>query len=200
MQEQSLVVLVGALIGLIPTLLTLFFSWVEKRTLVEKQNRVLSLAKQRVEFLTAWAKAQESLCTPERYQELQARLSHDLDQILDNARQVMVDQVELHTTKRTQRNFLQRWFLLYPPRSVAGWVWHTIFYMLAGIFLILWLDVLLFPDKYFGARGIIGGLLICTLPIGLLALLFRLLAMRQDRKTEDTTVTPDPKKEIAQTA
>ena len=200
MQEQSLIVLAGALIGLLPTLLTLFFSWVEKRTLVEKQNRVLGLAKQRVEFLTALAKAQEPLCAPERYQELQRSVSHDLDQVLENVRQVMLDQIDLQSNKKPQRNFFQRWLLLYQPRSVMGWVYHTIFYMLAGIFFLWWLDVPIFPQKYFGTGGVFAGLVIITLPIAFFALLFRLLATRQDRKMEEKTVTPNAKKEIAKTA
>jgi len=61
--------LIGALAGLIPVVLTALLTWIEKRGLEARQNHMLDLAQRRVTFLQAWLDIQRALCSPERFEE-----------------------------------------------------------------------------------------------------------------------------------
>ncbi len=83
-----------------------------------------------------------------------------------------------------ERNFLQRLFLAYWPKTISGWLLHTLFYMfLGGILLSLALD-LAYLDPETGQQTFFvtfGALVLFLLPM----LFVRLLAIRVERRAEE---------------
>ena len=127
MSQQIVIIVVGALAGLFPVLLTSTLSWVEKRSLAARQNRALDLAKGHVEFLDSWVKTQETLCSAERFKEIKQDTSTELDRLRKNLAESLAETEKDH--EEDEKNLLQRLFLAYWPHNVAGWVFHTLFYM-----------------------------------------------------------------------
>ena len=185
MREQISIVIIGALVGLFPTLLATLIKWLDKRGLVTKQNRALGLAKQRVEFLDNWIKVQETLCSPEQFDEIKQEVSNELVQINRTLRENLVEEEDEFVTFE-ERNVLQRLFLLYTPRSVTGWVFHIIFYMFLGILTAILISGL---GLGFGPQGwsiaqLIGAWIVFS-PLVVLVFLFRWFAVRSDRAAEE---------------
>lgn len=184
MREQIIPIIVGALVGLFPTLLATLVKWLDKRGLAARQNRALSLAQQRVAFLDSWTKVQETLCSPEQFDEIKREVSNELVQINQTLCENLVEEEDEFVTFE-ERNVLQRLFLLYTPRSVTGWVLHILFYMFVGI-----LTAILISGSGlgYGTRGWSIGYLIgewiALSPLVVLIFLFRWFAVRSDRATE----------------
>ena len=184
MKEQITIVIIGALVGLFPTLLATFIKWLDKRGLTARQDRALSMAQQRVEYLNAWIKVQETLCSPEQFDEIKQEVSNELVQINRNLRENLVEEEDEFVTFE-ERNSLQRLFLLYTPRSVSGWVFHIIFYMsLGGLAAILISGFGLGVGTRGWSVGYLIGEWIFLSPLVLLIFLFRWLAVRSDRAAD----------------
>ena len=184
MKEQITIVIIGALVGLFPTLLATFIKWLDKRGLTARQDRALSMAQQRVEYLNAWIKVQETLCSPEQFDEIKQEVSKELVQINRNLRENLVEEEDEFVTFE-ERNSLQRLFLLYTPRSVSGWVFHIIFYMsLGGLAAILISGFGLGVGTRGWSVGYLIGEWIFLSPLVLLIFLFRWLAVRSDRAAD----------------
>jgi len=188
MREQITIVIIGALVGLFPTLLATLIKWLDKRSLTARQNRALGLAQQRVEYLDNWVKVQETLCSPEQFDEIKQEVSNELVQINRTLRENLVEEEDEFVTFE-ERNVLQRVFLLYTPRSVPGWVFHIIFYVFLGI-LSVWLISGLEMSWTRGRSiayvigSLIGQLGILS-PLVVLIFLFRWFAVRSDRAAEE---------------
>ncbi len=182
MEGQTGIILIGALAGLFPILLTAILSWLEKRSLMAKRDRALNLAHQRVEFLDAWLKVQETLCSAERFEEIKRKAADELDQLMESLSERLAEEEEEKPTEVGKRNLLERLFLAYLPHNVAGWVLHILFYMFLGVLLLtLWgtnADVLADPDF------ILGFFILVVIP----TLFIRWLAVRVDRKAEEKIV------------
>jgi len=184
MKEQITIVIIGALVGLFPTLLATLIKWLDKRSLTTRQDRALSIAQQRVEYLNAWIKVQETLCSPEQFDEIKQEVSNELVQINRNLRENLVEEEDEFVTFE-ERNSLQRLFLLYTPRSVTGWVFHIIFYMsLGGLVAILISGFGLGMGTRGWSVGYLIGEWIFLSPFVLLIFLFRWLAVRSDRAAD----------------
>ena len=184
MKDQSiLIIIVGALAGLFPILLTASVSWLEKRSLFPKQNRALDLAQKRVEFLDSWVKVQETLSSTERFEEIKQAVSAELDGLSGSLSEELAEEEE---EEEGEISFLQRLFLAYLPHNVTGWVLHILFYMILGVTLInvyeagidgpttdSWtvLEALFFWDWY--------------APWLILLFIIRWFAVRADRKAEE---------------
>ena len=132
MKYEIVIITIGALAGLFPTFLGTLISWFEKRSFTARQDRSLGLAQQRVEYLDNWVKVQETLCSPEQFDEIKQKVSNELVQINRTLSESLVEEEDEFVTF-DERNVLQRLFLFYTPRSGTGWVLHIIFYMFLGM-------------------------------------------------------------------
>ncbi len=185
MREQTTIIIIGALAGLLPALLATLSKWLDKRSLTARQNRALSLAQQRVEYLDNWVKVQETLCSPEQFDEIKQEVSNELVQINRTLRENLVEEEDEFVTFE-ERNVLQRLFLLYTPRNVPGWVFHIIFYMFFGILLAMLafgLGLGIRADSWSTAQ-LIGEWIVLS-PLVVLIFLFRWFAVRSDRAAEE---------------
>ena len=188
MSEQITIIVIGALVGLFPTLLATVIKWLEKRDLAAKQNRALDLAKQRVEYLNGWIKVQEAVCSPEQLAEIKQDVSLELVQINRTLREELVEEKDELVTFE-ERNALQRWFLLYNARSGPGWVFHILFYMFLGIQIIALVSgfglgyELGYEEHGWSLSNLIAEWIILS-PLVVLIPLMRWFAVRADRAAD----------------
>ncbi|MCP9887408.1 hypothetical protein KBY96_05590 [Cyanobium sp. ATX 6A2] len=128
-------VLPGAVLGLIPIVLTSLFDWQEKRNDTQKRNQAIDIAHKRVIFLNDWIKAQES-CMPGQLVQFKQEVSIELNQLKHELATVLAIQEErkaVRSALRGSRKIPQNLFLAYTPRSASAWTLHIIYYMLLGI-------------------------------------------------------------------
>ena len=128
-------VLPGAVLGLIPVVLTSLFDWQEKRNDTQKRNQAIDTAHKRVIFLNDWIKAQE-VCMPEHLGQLKQGASMELNELrneLITALAIQEERKAVRSALRGSRNITQRIFLAYTPRSTSALTLHILYYMLLGI-------------------------------------------------------------------
>jgi hypothetical protein len=174
--QQILFVFLGAIAGLFPILLTAFLSWLEKRGVVARNDRILDQTRNHVEFLDTWVKVQESLCSAERLQEIKRETSVELDRLKQALAEALIEEEEA-VEEEGERNIVQQWSLAYLPHNATGWLLHILFYMFLGMLIL----------------GVLGLLLVGSLLEGLIGVAFflfpllfiRWLAVRVDRKAEE---------------
>jgi hypothetical protein len=182
---QLIIIIVGAVAGLLPVLLTSALSWLEKRSLATKQNRALDLAKRHIEFLDSWVKVQETISSSERFEEIKLEASEELDQLRISLSERMVEEEEEQDIESGERNLLQRLFLAYWPHNAAGWVWHTLFYMFLGMTVLWAFAIGIDPDTGQFSMDVFWSDLVLTALLFIFPLLFiRWLAVRTDRIAE----------------
>ncbi len=186
MKDQSiLIIIVGALAGLFPILLTASVSWLEKRSLLAKQDRALDLAQKRVEFLDSWVKVQETLSSTERFEEIKGAVSDELDGLSDSLSKEFAEEEE---EEEGERSFVQRLFLAYMPLNVSGWVLRILFYMFLGVTLIAipaFEPGIDFDTGQFSFDTLLGDSIVLIVLLIVPLLFIRWLAVRGDRKAEE---------------
>lgn len=191
MEGQTGIILIGALAGLFPILLTASLSWLEKRSLMAKRDRALDLAQKRVEFLDVWVKVQETLCSAERFEEIKREASNELDQLMENLSERLAEEEEEEPVEVGERNLLERLFLAYLPYNVAGWVMHILFYMFLGMSLLLIWATGLDADTGRFSWSVLAdpvNIILVFIFFGIPTLFIRWLAVRVDRKAEEKIV------------
>jgi hypothetical protein len=184
LNNQIIIIIVGALAGLFPVLLTSVLSWLEKRSLATKQNRALDLAKGHIEFLDSWVKVQETLCSSDRFEKIKRETSEELDQLRKSLSERLAE--EEKDIEEDEKNSLQRLFLAYWPHNVAGGVLHTLFYMFLGMTVLTVLGIGYDPaTNQYSVELVWSDIFFITLFFILPLLFIRWLAVRTDRKAEE---------------
>jgi hypothetical protein len=185
MQAQIIPIVGAAIAGLLPIVLTAVISWLDKRSILARRSQALSLAQQRIEFLSAWIKAQESLCSIERFEEVKRAVSDELMQLREHLNDILDDEHNQSRETVGDKQFLQKLFLIYIPRNVAGWVFHTLFYMSLSVTVIVVLLTLTSTE-----RNVIGTVVACAdIPSVVAVLAFHYLATMADRKADQELAT-----------
>jgi Flp pilus assembly protein TadB len=78
---------------------------------------------------------------------------------------------------REQLSFLRRAFLIYNPHTTSGWIWHTLFYMFASIFVfVVFIAVAL--AFQIGWTAFLVSILIYVLPVCIALLIIQRRARR----------------------
>ena len=102
-------------------------AWSEQRSIKAKYQDEIGLAERRIAFLGTWLKAQEAVCTPERFGQVKQESAHELDELRSKLTEFMRQTDErkdnLHAGKT-----VRRMFLLFLPHNLGGWVCHLVFY------------------------------------------------------------------------
>jgi hypothetical protein len=178
MQAQIIPIVGGAIVGLLPTILTAIVSWLNARSIQARRTQALALAQQRIAFLSDWIKAQEDLSTPEHLDQMKSSVSDELSAM----RVQLADVLEDHRRPvdlAAERTFFQKLFLIYTPRSVGAWVFHTLFFMSVGMTAIM---ILL---TAFRTLDPLDTAIACLdLPGLILSVVFRQLAVEADKRAQ----------------
>jgi hypothetical protein len=187
MSEQTplLTALAGALAGILPIILTFLFGWPSQRGLSARRAEAVNLAKQRVEFLTGWIRPQQALGPDGKLNEMKPALLIELDEVWESV--VDLELSETFYAPLARRSLLQRLFLLYAPVTTFGWVYHALYWAAIGSlsFLALLVALSLLSLQLETLAGNLYAAVFYGTPSLVLALLFRWLAVKEDRKAEE---------------
>ena len=127
--ENSLKTVAAAIsvVGILGSSASSFFSWQEKRSIKAKHQDAMDLAERRIAFLITWSKAQEPICTHQRFEEIKLEVSQELDYLKQN---LLEFKIQPEHSTFLQWKIIQRTFLLYIPHNFGGWICHILFYIL----------------------------------------------------------------------
>jgi hypothetical protein len=186
MDDKLIAVIGTAIVGLLPLIANPIISAVQRRGRRARRDDAISVAKERVEFVESWIKAQELVSTAERLAEQKKAASQELDEIRGGVLKSLEEAT--HTpTPIADRHFVERALLLYRPNSVGGWLWHTLFYMTVLMFIAIEaLTVLSVPNLSASdaAYNVKFALVFGVIAV-ILAFVFRGLAAVVDRDIQD---------------
>jgi hypothetical protein len=187
MSEQTpyLTALAGALAGILPIILTFLFGWLSQRGLSARRAEAVNLAKQRVEFLTGWIEAQQALGSDGKLNEMKPAVLIELDEVWESV--VDLELSETLYAPLARRSLLQRLLLLYAPVTTFGWVYHALYWAAVGSlsFLALLVAYTLLSLQLEIIAGNLYAAVFYGTPSLIVALLFRWLAVKEDRKAKD---------------
>lgn len=178
-RDQFLQALVGSLLGLLPLLFSAISHQLENRSITTRRDQAIDLAQRRVAFLTAWLQTRQQFDSAERLVAVKESLASEFDDIKVFVDSELIRPQAIHAAKSTdRRSWIQRALLLYLPRSISGWAYHGLFYMMFSIVILF--TVAQIPQ----GTSLLDGYFIATLPFLFLAVLFNILANRSDRIME----------------
>jgi hypothetical protein len=180
MSEGSIVALIAALL---PIAATTLFAWLERRGREARRDSTIEAAQKRIQFLQTYL-ATKSLALPdEQLQSLRLTISEEVDRIFREMHEELAG-VEETLRKSKGRSLVQRIFLFYRMKTLSATVFRTLFHvaLLLAVLVSFFFAVGFDPSRYETSllAGILG-LLVLLLPLVLPALLFRALAIRQDK-------------------
>jgi hypothetical protein len=167
MDKTTLAVVITGIVGLFPLLANTLISIFQGRTSRAHRDDAITVAKQRIEFLDSWIKSQESVSTAEHLAELKQIASEELDDIRRGVLTALAT-TAAKPSRAADRHAVQRLFLMYRPHSIAGWVWHTLFYMTGA----MCIAVVLLTVLSYDPTTLEGGVIIAVAFL-ILALIFR---------------------------
>jgi 4-amino-4-deoxy-L-arabinose transferase-like glycosyltransferase len=190
-------IIAAPLVGLVPVLINILINWMDKRSHASKRNAELVYVNQRVSFLTNWYNVQQQVGDPVHLPEIKKQLADELRDVYSDFTAALIDADNL-TKQRDEliarvknTNAFRRFFLLYAPYNAAGWLYHTLYYMvLIPLFVVIGIVGFQYEiqnvqiDPLFLQIGV--GLII-------LVLIFRSLGRRAAKPEEQRLATIDRK-------
>jgi len=181
MTNDLLLTILGSFL---PIIITTLIAWLGNLNLSSKRGQIVTLAKQRVDFLNAYLSAQNAAL--EDSEEL-AQIKQSTARELSAIKKSVEDELRRIDKESPQSgNFLQRFFLLYKMRTRSAAAFRVLFY-LTLLFSFLW--SMLFTSVTLtsiaeGAYSLIIELLVLLLfiaPAVLIVFLVRWLAVKADK-------------------
>ncbi len=183
MQAQIIPIVVGAVVGLFPAVLTAIISWLNNRSIQARRTQALALAQQRIGFLSDWIKAQEGLSTPDQLQAMRDSVSGELNSLRVQLAEIL-DEHHRAADAAEEHSFIQKAFLTYGAHSTNAWVLHTLYYMSLGVTTIL---ILVTATGYTNDPQSMYSVIGCfDVPALILAVVLRQLAVQADKKAQQT--------------
>jgi|GEM_PF-3378473 len=184
-EKNYITALVGSLLGLLPLVVSVFISWLEKRSRIARKEEAIDFAQRQVTFLSAWMQAREQSDSDQQITPIKKEVGAELDQIKAHVDAMMDIPHDKPMVKTDERNFFQRLFLLYAPYTADGWVYRGLFFMcLGGVILLFIVGGL--PDPTSGPMTFSdwASLGFLSLPFLVIAVIFHALAIRCDHRAE----------------
>jgi hypothetical protein len=179
MISELAVALVGSIFGLIPLIVQISTTRAQRRDRMTRLNHLRA----ELELLEHMHTLQGKVGAPDEVAKSQTNdvISDSLSRVLEqynNLAEIAPSTVfGGKPSSPRELSFLRRVFLLYNPRSLLGWIFHTLFYMSTMIFgLDLLLDLPLLFQR--GIEELLSEVASNVFVFGLLSLIFQRLARR----------------------
>jgi hypothetical protein len=181
MISELAVALVGSIFGLIPLIVQISTTRAQRRDRMTRLNHLRA----ELELLEHMHTLQGKVGAPDEVAKSQTNdvISDSLSRVLEqynNLAEIAPSTVfGGKPSSPRELSFLRRVFLLYNPRSLLGWIFHTLFYistMILGFDLLLDLPLLLLFQR--GIGEVLSEVASNILVFGLLSLIFQRLARR----------------------
>ena len=177
-------IIVGALIGFVPSSIAALLAWFEKRSYQVKRERLLQYSQKELDFLMSWLKAQEEFCSSEeQFDLLKKRTAEKVAVLMNGVDPSLITPAKSADQSINRLPFFRRALLLYKPLNLAGWVYRLVFYFLLIIFLI---SIPLFEigvyENVFTWEQVFLDITFLTVFLGIPTFLGRWFAVRSDRR------------------
>lgn len=188
----------SSMVGLIPMLINITVNYMDKRGHMARRNNELNYVNQRLSFLMSWYQLQKEVSGPDKMTTIKELVARDLTDVYEDLADALVESDKLSQERHElllrfkNMNGFRRFFLLYTPYNIGGWLYHTLYYMS----LIPWLVLLgyevyryvqtqlWFEDKLY---------LYATIGLTVLVVLFRMFGRGAAKSTEQRLATLERK-------
>lgn len=133
--KTLMIPIASSMVGLIPVLINLTVNILDKRSSMAKRNNEINYVNQRVTFLTSWYQLQKEVSRPEQLPAIKDLMTQELKDVYADLADALVESEQLSQQRQEllsrykHTNAFKRFFLLYTPYNVSGWLYHTLYYM-----------------------------------------------------------------------
>lgn len=141
--DKLVIPLASSMVGLIPVLINITVGFLDKKSQMARRNNELNYVNQRVTFLMSWYQLQKEVGKPDQMSGIKDMVSQELKDVYEDLADALVESDRLlqqrHELLERYRNMggFRKFFLLYTPYNVGGWLYHTLFYMTLTPWLVL---------------------------------------------------------------
>jgi len=124
-------------------LINITVGFLDKKSQMARRNNELNYVNQRVTFLMSWYQLQKEVGKPDQMSGIKDMVSQELKDVYEDLADALVESDRLlqqrHELLERYRNMggFRKFFLLYTPYNVGGWLYHTLFYMTLTPWLVL---------------------------------------------------------------
>jgi hypothetical protein len=185
MRPELAVAFVAGLFGLIPVMVQIASTRAQRRDRMTRLNQLraeLELLERLSTLVEGKVSAGDEAAKPQTNLVISDSLSKLLDQYNKLSEIAPYGVVGAKPPSPRQFSFLRRAFLLYNPRTTSGWILHTLFYMLAIIF-VTWFLFALIAFVPIPAALLVAALL--DIPIGIALLIIQRNAARNAAQLDE---------------
>jgi hypothetical protein len=136
MKPELVATLVAGLFGLIPLMVQIATTRAQRRDRMTRLNHLRAELEllEHLHTLQGKVGAADESAKPQTNQVISDSLSNVLEQYNNLSEIAPSRVVGGKPPSRRQLSFFRRAFLLYNPHTISGWILHTLFYMIATIF------------------------------------------------------------------
>jgi hypothetical protein len=130
-----LIPLASSMVGLIPVLINITVNYLDKRSHMARRNNELNYVNQRLTFLVGWYQLQKEVSGPDKMSTIKELVARDLTDVYEDLADALVESDKLSQERHEllmrfkNMNGFRRFFLLYTPYNIGGWLYHTLYYM-----------------------------------------------------------------------
>jgi hypothetical protein len=183
MRTELTVAIVAGLFGLVPLMVQIVSTRAQRRDRMSRLNQLRAELEllERLHTLQGEVSTTDEAPKPPTNVVTRDSLSKVLDQY-NKLSEIAPSRVVGDKPPSTQQlSFLKRALLLYNPHTTSGWLLHTLFYMIAIIF-VAWTflavsSAILLGGPYGGMNALLGGVIL-AIPSGIVLLILQRLARR----------------------
>jgi hypothetical protein len=141
--DKLIIPLASSMVGLIPVLINITVGFLDKKSQMARRNNELNYVNQRVTFLTSWYQLQREVSKPDQMSGIKDMVSQELKDVYEDLADALVESDRLLQQRHEllaryhNMNGFRKFFLLYTPYNIGGWLYHTLFYMTLMPWLVL---------------------------------------------------------------
>jgi hypothetical protein len=198
MSTELAVALVAGLFGLVPLMVQIATTRAQRRDRMSRLNQLRAELEllERLHTLQGEVSTTDEATKPQTNVVIRDSLSKVLDQYNKLSEIAPSTVVGGKQPSPENLSFIRRAFLLYNPHTTSGWIFHTLFYMLAIIFVslsVLW-SPYFYDPKYLssmGVGGMVAALFLLSIPVGIPLLITQRLARRNAARNATQLEEPD---------
>jgi hypothetical protein len=144
MSAELAVALVAGLFGLVPLMVQIATTRAQRRDRMSRLNQLQAELEllEHLHTLQGKVGTTDEVAKPQTNQVISDTLSKILEQYNNLSEIAPSRVVGGKPPSRRQLSFFRRAFLLYNPHTISGWILHTLFYMIATIFVFYFISQL----------------------------------------------------------
>jgi len=192
--------LASSMVGLIPVLINITVNYIDKRSNTARRNNELNYVNQRLSFLIGWYNLQKEVISPEQMPPIKNIIARDLNAVYKDLADALAESDMLSEERDEllmrfkKTSSFRRFFLLYAPYNIGGWLYHTLYYMcLIPWLVLLGYEVFQYVQTSKWDAGADNVYLYAGIALTVLVILFRMFGRGAAKSMEQRLTTVDRK-------